>query len=123
MRTEAVQREVDDRATARGPPSTCARPGWRCRRSPSSPTPSSSRPPFERRSRALGPTTRTLNLFRVHWHNAADRVSHVDVPEHLVLPRELTGVDARIVVALGDRFLLIGAHKVLAAYGCLARVS
>src|SRR4029434_824171 len=25
----------------------------------------------------------------------------------------------RIVVALGDRFPLIGAHKVLAAYGCL----
>ena len=37
-----------------------------------------------------------------------------------MLPRELTGVDATIVVALGDRFPLIGAHKVLAAYGCLA---
>ena len=37
-----------------------------------------------------------------------------------MLPRELTGVDARIVVALGDRFPMIGAHKVLAAYGCLA---
>jgi len=61
-----------------------------------------------------------LNLFRVHWYNGADRVSLVDVPDHLVLPRELTGVDARIVVALGDRFPLIGAHKVLAAYGCLA---
>jgi cysteine synthase A len=60
-----------------------------------------------------------LNLFRVHWHNAADRVDRVHVPEHLVLPRELTGVEARIVVALGDRFPLIGAHKVLAAYGCL----
>ncbi len=44
----------------------------------------------------------------------------VDVPDHLVLPRDLTGVDARIVVALGDRFPLIRAHKVLAAYGCLA---
>jgi cysteine synthase A len=61
-----------------------------------------------------------LNLFRVHWHNGADRVRLVDVPEHLELPRALTGVDARIVVALGDRFPLIGAHKVLAAYGCLA---
>ena len=60
-----------------------------------------------------------LNLFRVHWHNGADRVSLVDVPDHLVLPRELTGVDTRIVVALGDRFPLIRAHKVLAAYGCL----
>ncbi len=60
------------------------------------------------------------NLFRVHWHNGADRRSTVEVPEHVELPRELTGVDARIVVALGDRFPLIGAHKVLAAYGCLA---
>jgi cysteine synthase len=60
-----------------------------------------------------------LNLFRVHWYNAADRVDQVDIPEHVVLPRELTGVDARIVVVLGDRFPLIGAHKVLAAYGCL----
>ena len=61
-----------------------------------------------------------LNLFRVHWHNGADRRGLADVPEHLVLPPELTGVEARIVVALGDRFPLIGAHKVLAAYGCLA---
>ncbi len=41
------------------------------------------------------------------------------MPEHVVLPRELTGVEAKIVVVLGDRFPLIGAHKVLAAYGCL----
>jgi cysteine synthase len=61
-----------------------------------------------------------LNLFRVHWHNGAGRTGFVDVPEHLDLPRELTGVDARVVVLLGDRFPLIGAHKVLAAYACLA---
>jgi cysteine synthase A len=61
-----------------------------------------------------------LNLFRVHWYNGADRRSTVDVPEHVVLPTELTGVDARIVVVLGDRFPMIGAHKVLAAYACLA---
>ena len=61
-----------------------------------------------------------LNLFRVHWYNGADRRGLVDVPQHVVLPPELTGVEARIVVALGDRFPLIGAHKVLAAYGCLA---
>jgi cysteine synthase len=42
------------------------------------------------------------------------------VPQHVVLPSELTGIEAKIVVALGDRFPLIGAHKVLAAYGCLA---
>ena len=59
------------------------------------------------------------NLFRVHWHNAADRKSLVDVPGHLVLPSELSGVDAKIVVAIGNRFPMIRAHKVLAAYGCL----
>ena len=36
------------------------------------------------------------------------------------LPRSLTGVDATIVLALGDRFPMIGAHKVQAAYACLA---
>ena len=61
-----------------------------------------------------------LNLFRIHWHNDRARTGVVDVPEHLVLPRELTGVEARIVIALGDRFPLIRAHKVLAAYACLA---
>jgi cysteine synthase len=61
-----------------------------------------------------------LNLFRVHWYNDAERTRQVDVPEHLLLPPELTGVRARIVVVLGSRFPMIGAHKVLAAYGCLA---
>ena len=61
-----------------------------------------------------------LNLFRTHWHNGASRRAQVDVPEHIVLPDELTGVEARIVIALGDRFPMIRAHKVLAAYGCLA---
>ena len=60
-----------------------------------------------------------LNLFRIHWHNDRARTGVVEVPGHLVLSRELTGVDAKIVVALGDRFPLIRAHKVLAAYGCL----
>ncbi|MBI1851308.1 MAG: pyridoxal-phosphate dependent enzyme [Planctomycetes bacterium] len=60
------------------------------------------------------------NLFRVHWHNAAGAKRPVAVPEHLVLPRALTGVDAPIVAALGNRFPMIRAHKVLAAYGCLA---
>jgi cysteine synthase len=59
------------------------------------------------------------NLFRVHWHNGADRRSRVDVPEHVVLPPELTGVESPIIVVFGDRFPMISAHKVLAAYGCL----
>jgi len=61
-----------------------------------------------------------LNLFRVHWYNDAKRAGRSDVPDHLVLAPELTGVDATIAVALGDRFPMIAAHKVLAAYGCLA---
>ena len=59
------------------------------------------------------------NLFRIHWYNDATRTSSVAVPGHVVLPEELTGVDARIVVVFGDRFPMIRAHKVLAAYACL----
>jgi cysteine synthase len=61
-----------------------------------------------------------LNLFRVHWYNDAARTGVVAVPEHIELPSELTGTSARIVVLLADRFPMIGAHKVLASYGCLA---
>ena len=43
----------------------------------------------------------------------------VDVPDHIELPPELTGVQARIVLAFGNRFPMIRAHKVLAAYSCL----
>jgi cysteine synthase len=60
-----------------------------------------------------------LNLFRVHWFNDATRRGLAAVPEHVELPPELTGVRARVVLALGDRFPMIHAHKVLAAYGCL----
>ena len=58
------------------------------------------------------------NLFRVHWFNALDG-SLVAVPDHLELPSALTGVDARIVLLFGNRFPMIAAHKVLAAYACL----
>jgi cysteine synthase len=61
-----------------------------------------------------------LNLFRVHWHNRLDGSGPIDVPEHVELPSSLTGVDARIVLAFGNRFPMIRAHKVLAAYACLA---
>jgi cysteine synthase len=59
------------------------------------------------------------NLWRVHWFNDEARTGLTDVPGYLVLPEALTGVKAKIIVALGDRFPMIGAHKVLAAYGCL----
>jgi cysteine synthase len=61
-----------------------------------------------------------LNLFRVHWWNDRTRRGRAALPEHVVLPKSLTGVDAPIVVAFGDRFPMIAAHKVLAAYACLA---
>jgi len=60
------------------------------------------------------------NLMRVHWYNGADRRTRRRLPAHVVLPPSLTGVEARIVVALGDRFPMIASHKVLAAYACLA---
>ena len=55
----------------------------------------------------------------MHWYNdlAGNRV---DVPDHVVLPKSLTGVDSPIIVVFGDRFPMITAHKVLAAYACLA---
>ena len=64
-------------------------------------------------------TPDATNLWRVHWFNGPDRKSPIDVPDHIVLPPELTGVKAPIVVLLGCRFPMIGAHKVLAAYACL----
>ena len=59
------------------------------------------------------------NLWRVHWFNDASRTGRSRGAGHLVLPAELTGVEAPIVVLLGRRFPMIGAHKVLAAYACL----
>ena len=59
------------------------------------------------------------NLFRVHWFNKSDHSNFLDVPEHIVLPDEFTGIEAKIIVNLGRYFPLITAHKVLAAYGCL----
>jgi cysteine synthase len=64
-----------------------------------------------------GPDPR--NLWRVNWFNdlAGGRV---DVPEHVVLPPSLTGIASPVVVVFGNRFPMITAHKVLAAYACLA---
>ena len=59
------------------------------------------------------------NLFRITWHNepvaSGGQFGGVN---YLELPKELTGVDARIVVLVGKWFPT-GAHKVGAAYGCL----
>src|SRR5262249_35719662 len=58
------------------------------------------------------------NLFRVHWYNDEAGVRRA-VPHYLDLPSELTGTKARILVALGRHFPMIGAHQGLPAYGCL----
>ncbi len=60
------------------------------------------------------------NLFRITWHN--EPVAHgggYGPVNSFELPSELTGVDARIVVLEGKWFPT-GAHKVGAAFGCLA---
>jgi cysteine synthase len=60
------------------------------------------------------------NLYRVNWFNDTSRTGQVAVPAFVELPESLTGVEARIVLALGALFPMIRAHKVLAAYACLA---
>ncbi len=61
-----------------------------------------------------------LNLFRITWKNEpADKGGLYGNPNYIELPKEITGVDARIVLMIGKWFPT-GAHKVGAAYGCLA---
>ena len=56
----------------------------------------------------LGP----INLFNITWRDSHDN------PYYFVMPKELTGVDANIVVLYGKDFPT-GAHKVGAAYSVL----
>ncbi len=59
------------------------------------------------------------NLFRVTWENEpVESGGGFADPTHLELPKEITGVDARIV-GLAGTFFPTGAHKVGAAYSCL----
>jgi len=59
------------------------------------------------------------NLFRINWHNEPkEKGGQFGGVNYLVLPKELTGINARIVILLGKWFPT-GAHKVGAAYGCL----
>jgi cysteine synthase len=60
-----------------------------------------------------------LNLFRITWHNepVARGGGFGDV-NFVEFPKEMTGVDARIVSVIGKWFPT-GAHKVGAAFGCL----
>jgi len=61
-----------------------------------------------------------LNLFRLTWKNEPKTKGGLyGKPNFLEFPKSLTGVDARIIVMIGKWFPT-GAHKVGAAYGCLA---
>ncbi|MDD4603556.1 MAG: pyridoxal-phosphate dependent enzyme, partial [Bacteroidales bacterium] len=61
-----------------------------------------------------------LNLFRITWKNEPKNKGGLyGDPNFIELPKDFTGVDARIIVMLGKWFPT-GAHKVGAAYGCLA---
>ena len=61
-----------------------------------------------------------LNLFRINWKNEPIENGGLFKDVNLMeIPSEITGVDARILVLVGKWFPT-GAHKVGAAYGCLA---
>ena len=60
------------------------------------------------------------NLFRITWHNApVEKGGGFGPVNYLVVPPELTGIRAT-VIALAGKWFPTGAHKVGAAYGCLA---
>lgn len=61
-----------------------------------------------------------LNLFRITWKNEpVERGGLYGGVNFIEIPGTLTGVDARIIMLTGKWFPT-GAHKVGAAYGCLA---
>lgn len=61
-----------------------------------------------------------VNLFRITWKNEPkEKGGLYGKVNFLEVPRAITGVDARIILLTGKWFPT-GAHKVGAAYGCLA---
>ena len=61
-----------------------------------------------------------LNLFRITWKNEQkEKGGLFGGPNFIVLPKELTGVDAKIICLVGKWFPT-GCHKVGASFGCLA---
>ncbi len=60
------------------------------------------------------------NLFRISWRNEPKEKGglHGDV-NYIEIPKELTGVKARIFALVG-KYFPTGSHKVGATYGCLA---
>lgn len=61
-----------------------------------------------------------LNLFRITWKNEQKTTGGLfGKPNFIELPKELTGVNARIICLIGKWFPT-GCHKVGASFGCLA---
>jgi len=61
-----------------------------------------------------------LNLFRITWKNEpVEQGGGFGGVNYLEIPKEISGVDAKIVMILG-KYFPTGSHKVGAAYGCLA---
>ncbi|HLP46965.1 MAG TPA: pyridoxal-5-phosphate-dependent protein subunit beta, partial [Candidatus Kapabacteria bacterium] len=61
-----------------------------------------------------------LNLFRITWKNEPQEKGGLfGGVNYIELPKELTGINARVVALVG-KYFPTGAHKVGAAYGCLA---
>ncbi len=59
-----------------------------------------------------------LNLFRISWKNNINNGQYGDA-NYIEIPREITGIKARVFGLIG-KYFPTGAHKVGAAYGCLA---
>ena len=60
------------------------------------------------------------NLFRITWKNEPVKTGGgFGKVNYIEIPKEITGVKARIFLMLG-KYFPTGAHKVGAAYGCLA---
>ena len=61
-----------------------------------------------------------LNLFRITWKNEpVEKGGLYGGVNYIEIPKAISGVDTRIVLLLG-KYFPTGAHKVGAAYGCLA---
>ena len=60
-----------------------------------------------------------LNLFRITWKNEPKESGGLfGAPNYIVLPSELTGVKAKILLMVG-KYFPTGCHKVGASFGCL----
>ena len=61
-----------------------------------------------------------LNLFRISWKNEPVMEGGLfnSLPNYIEIPKEVSGVDARII-AISGKFFPIGAHKVGASFACL----